>query len=73
MINKRRVLAFRFLFSIDNQKFSQRMYNAMIDMIAQYKIPNQPERSEPKAVKRRPKAFPRLTKPRSELKKGRKS
>ncbi len=63
--------AFLPMFDVERPEFSQRMYIAMIDMIAQMKIPHRPGRSEPKAVKRRPKAYPRLTKPRSELKKSR--
>ena len=62
--------AFLPLFNIDRPEFSQRMYNAMIDLIAQHKIPNRPGRSEPKAVKRRPKSYPLLTSPRNKLKKG---
>ena len=61
--------AFLPLINVGPAEFSKRMYDAMIDIIAQHKIPNRPGRSEPKAVKRRPKAYPRLTKPRSQLKK----
>jgi hypothetical protein len=61
--------AFLPLINVGPPKFSKRMYDAMIDIIAQHKIPNRPGRSEPKAVKRRPKAYPRLTKPRSQFKK----
>jgi len=61
--------AFLPLINVGPPEFSKRMYDAMIDIIAQHKIPNRPGRSEPKAVKRRPKAYPRLTKPRSQFKK----
>ena len=53
----------------ESPEFAQRMYNGMIDDISRHIIPHRPGRSEPKAVKRRPKAYPRLTKPRSEMKK----
>jgi hypothetical protein len=61
--------AFLPLINVGPPEFSKRMYDAMIDIIAQHKIPNRPGRSEPKAIKRRPKAYPRLTKPRSQFKK----
>jgi hypothetical protein len=61
--------AFLPLINVGPPEFSKRMYDAMIDIIAQHKIPNRPGRSEPKALKRRPKAYPRLTKPRSQFKK----
>jgi len=61
--------AFLPLFNINQPEFSKRMYTAMVDMIAQMKIPHRPGRSEPKAVKRRPKAYPRLMTSRSKTKK----
>ena len=57
------------LFDVDRPEFSQRMYDAMIDLIAQQKIPHRPGRSEPKAVKRRPKGYPLLVEPRNKLQK----
>lgn len=58
-----------FILDTGRPEFARRMYNAMIDDISRQIIPHRPGRSEPKAVKRRPKAYPRLTKPRSEIKK----
>lgn len=52
-----------------NPEFGKRMYDAMIDQIAGQKICKRPGRSEPRAVKRRPKPFPRLNKPRNQLRK----
>jgi len=36
-------------------------------MMAQQRVGNRPGRIEPRAVKRRPKAFPLLTKPRAKV------
>lgn len=40
------------------------LYEALLQGIASHRIGNRPGRSEPRAVKRRPKPFPRLTEPR---------
>jgi hypothetical protein len=45
-----------------------RYYEIMLGMISSHRIGNRPNRREPKAVKRRPKPYPRLQRPRSELK-----
>ncbi len=58
------------LFSLNQPELSQRMYVAMINMIAQMKIPNRPGRSEPRAVKRRPKPYQLLKTPRNQARKG---
>ncbi len=44
----------------------QRLCRAMLYAIARHRIGQRPGRSEPRAVKRRPKAYPLLTKPRSQ-------
>ena len=41
------------------------VYNKMLQAIVHKKVGNRPGRSEPRMVKRRPKSFPRLQKPRS--------
>lgn len=51
----------RGIFSEKNQK----CYETLLRAIASRTIGNRPGRSEPRKVKRRPKAFPRLNKPRS--------
>jgi hypothetical protein len=43
-------------------------YTQLIFLVSTEKLPNRPNRVEPRAVKRRPKAYPRLTKPRKQLK-----
>ncbi len=45
---------------------NRRMYESMLDLIASHRIGNRPGRKEPKAVKRRPKAYAKLTVPREE-------
>jgi hypothetical protein len=46
------------------------LYGKLIGMVAKEKVPDRPDRVEPRAVKRRPKPFPLMTKPRHELKAG---
>ena len=43
-------------------------YTQLIFLVSTEKLPNRPNRVEPRAVKRRPKAYPRLTKSRKQLK-----
>ncbi len=43
-------------------------YSQLIYLVSTEKLPFRPNRVEPRAVKRRPKAYPRLTKPRKQLK-----
>ncbi len=43
-------------------------YTQLIYLVSTEKLPFRPNRVEPRAVKRRPKAYPRLTKPRRQLK-----
>ncbi|RWX46671.1 transposase, IS4 family [Candidatus Electrothrix aarhusensis] len=40
------------------------LYRVLLKAVAEYRVGNRPGRSEPRAVKRRPKAYPRLTVPR---------
>lgn len=47
---------------------TEALYNGMLAAIAYHKIGNRPGRSEPRAKKRRPKAQPLLTEPRSKAK-----
>ncbi|MCH8293436.1 IS4 family transposase [Candidatus Poribacteria bacterium] len=42
-------------------------YTQLIYLVSTEKLPFRPNRVEPRAVKRRPKAYPRLTKPRKQL------
>jgi hypothetical protein len=46
----------------------QRLVDAMLKAIARTPLPSRPDRSEPRARKRRPKNFQLLNKPRSEFK-----
>ena len=43
-------------------------YTQLIFLVSTEKLPERPNRVEPRAVKRRPKAYPRLTTPRKQLK-----
>lgn len=52
--------------SADSTTQQQRLGRAMLRAIARHRIGQRPGRSEPRAVKRRPKAYPLLTKPRSQ-------
>lgn len=44
------------------------LYGKLIGMVAKEKIPDRPDRVEPRGVKHRLKPFPLMTKPRNELK-----
>jgi len=46
--------------------FSFTVSSGLFTLIAQQRVGNRPYRTEPRAVKRRPKPFPLLTKTRSE-------
>lgn len=48
-----------------NEEKNKMLYAEMLQLIVQNKIGNRPGRVEPRAVKRRPKAFPSLSRPRS--------
>ncbi len=43
-------------------------YTQLMYLVSTEKLPFRPNRVEPRAVKRRPKAYPKLTKPRKQLK-----
>lgn len=45
------------------------LYHSLLKIIVHKVVPDRPARSEPRVTKRRPKAYPRLTKPRHELRK----
>jgi hypothetical protein len=46
-----------------------RIYLILLKVIAHKAVPDRPGRSEPRVRKRRPKAYPLMTKPRHELRK----
>jgi hypothetical protein len=52
-----------------NLKKRLRLYRTLLKIIVHKVVPDRPARSEPRVIKRRPKAYPRLTKPRHELRK----
>jgi len=58
--------AFAPLYNPDAQNASQR-YDALLLALAAAPVPLRPNRSEPRAVKRRPKSYQLLTKPRREM------
>jgi hypothetical protein len=43
-----------------------RLWSALVEAIGQHRVRNRPDRYEPRAVKRRPKNYPRLKEPRKE-------
>ncbi|MBH8564613.1 hypothetical protein I8748_20905 [Nostoc sp. CENA67] len=52
-----------------NFKKRFRLYRTLLKIIVHKTVPDRPARNEPRVIKRRPKAYPRLTKPRHELRK----
>ncbi|WP_187308089.1 hypothetical protein [Nostoc cycadae] len=46
-----------------------RLYRTLLKIIVHKQVPDRPAGTEPRVTKRRPKAYPRLTKPRQELRK----
>lgn len=50
------------------QQLRSRVYDDLLDEVAKALLPNRPNRSEPRVVKRRPKPFPRMKQPRAVLK-----
>jgi hypothetical protein len=46
----------------------RRLYLTLLAVLASQLVPSRPHRAEPRVVKRRPKAFPRMQQPRSTLK-----
>lgn len=62
--------AFRETFlSAPSPEQRQRLYREMLQAIGRHRIGHRPGRYEPRAVKRRPKAYPRLTQPRAQARK----
>ena len=45
-----------------------RLYEDLIHWVADEKVPDRPDRIEPRVLKRRPKPYPLMTQPRSQLK-----
>jgi hypothetical protein len=45
-----------------------RLYEDLIHLVADEKVPDRPDRIEPRVLKRRPKPYPLMTQPRSQLK-----
>jgi Transposase DDE domain len=56
------------LLAVTTKKVRQRLYQILLESIAKDLLPFRPFRNEPRVVKRRPKPFPRMNKPRSVLK-----
>ena len=50
---------------VNNDKLSA-FFEALLDAVAGHRVGNRPGRHEPRAVKRRPKPYPRLTVPRAQ-------
>lgn len=48
-------------------KKRQRLYHTLLKLIVHKPVPKRPKRHEPRVRKRRPKSYPFMTKPRSEL------
>ena len=59
--------AFRQRGLLDDARQIEKIYDDLLASIAKYRVNNRPGRSEPRVVKRRPKAYPRMTKPRAVL------
>ena len=49
-----------------SQSKQQQLIVELLEVIARDQVPERPDRREPRAVKRRPKAFPLLNKPRDQ-------
>jgi hypothetical protein len=56
------------LLAISGQAVCERLYRVLIQIVAKDLLPLRVFRSEPRIVKRRPKPFPRMNKPRDVLK-----
>ena len=59
------ILSFLPLLAILENRFA--IYMKMLSLIAQTKLPERPFRIEPRVIKKRPKAFPMMKRPRQEL------
>ena len=51
-----------------SKKKQQRLILQLLEVIARDEVPNRPDRREPRAVKRRPKPYDRLNRPRHRMK-----
>lgn len=58
--------AFSLLIGCGNKKQRQDAWTAMLAQFSSHKVGNRPNRSEPRAIKKRPRTFPRLKTKRSE-------
>ena len=56
-----------YLWLFEGTERAARLYALLLRWIAEDLVPNRPNRLEPRAVKRRPKEYPRLTRPRTEM------
>ena len=56
------------LLAVSVQTVGQSLYRVLMEVVAKDVLPLREFRSEPRVVKRRPKSFPRMTKPRNVLK-----
>ncbi|BBD63857.1 putative transposase, IS4 family [Nostoc commune NIES-4072] len=56
-------------FEVADSKKRLRLYRTLLKIIVHKEVPDRLARTEPRVTKRRPKAYPRLTKPRQELRK----
>ena len=54
--------------AIADQFDYSRLYEQLIHWVADEKVPDRPDRIEPRVLKRRPKPYPLMTQPRSQLK-----
>ena len=53
--------AFRILWSLNFVKNKRRIMDILLELISGLKVGNRPGRVEPRAIKKRPKPFPRLS------------
>lgn len=62
--------AFTPVIGIQGQQPGRRrqLYDSLLDAVAQHRVANRPDRFEPRVRKRRPKKYPRMKRPRHEIK-----
>lgn len=58
-----------YLWLYDGTALARRLYGLLLDWIAHDRVPDRPNRLEPRAIKRRPKEYDRLNRPRTEMRK----
>jgi hypothetical protein len=56
-----------YLWLFEGSEHAERLYALLLRLIAHDRLPERPNRIEPRAVKRRPKEYPRLNRPRHEM------